>query len=206
MMPKTITKLITFSTVFSFLLLSACGGGGGDGDNGSSGLPSGGVSVLTVSGGTVPLDGTYQSQCHLSDDGLAYLVFTLAITGNNVVMTADAYSNTNTTCTGAPLQTQNAGFNLIATSTAISTTGWTDGNSGIIAPPFAADGSGPLSNMESVTLVNYTVTSAGIIFTLGETGQIFFVFDDTDAMPVMYLSDSYPSTSLVETVPTYVKQ
>ena len=183
------------------LVLSACGGGGGGDNNGGSS-----VSVLTVSGGTVALDGNYKSQCHLSSDGLAYLLFSLAISGNNLVLTLDSYLNTNTNCIGTPVASDSAGFNISATTTTIATSGWVDGTNGIISPPNASDASGPLSNNESVTVLNFTVTSAGIIFTLGQTGQTFFVVDDTGAMPVMYFSDGYPGNSLVETIPTYYKQ
>ena len=183
----------------SLILLSACGGSSSGDDNASNS-----ISVLTVSGGTITLDGNYVSQCHLSDDGQAYLVFSLGISGSNLVMTLDAYTNSN--CDGAPVQSQSAGLSLTATSTTISTTGWTNGNSVIISPPNASDASGQLSDIESVTLLEYTVTSSGIIFTQGQTGQTFVVIDDTSTMPVLYFSDGYPATSLVETIPTYVKQ
>lgn len=179
------TRIILSAGIMT-LVLSACGGGGSAQVTVTS---TTGISVAAVSGGTVTLDGTYSTGCYGA--GANFVKEDLVISGNTWNYVMGEYNSS--TCT----TTVNAGAisATLATSATgnVTITGWVDGMGATTTAPTAADGSGPLSNSETVTPLDLTVVSASgsMNAPVGATFPMFYVVDDTAANTVLYRDYQY---------------
>ena len=146
--------------------------------------PANAISIVTVSGATHVLNGTYSSACYGSTDGR---IDSVTITGTTWVNAAAIYPG-DTSCSNTPAVS--AITATISKKTDKQISGWT-GQGGVI--PTRADGSGQLSATETVTPFDITVTNvtgsafAGV--SIGFTATGFYVFDDTASGYIMYRDD-----------------
>ncbi|MDH5423748.1 MAG: hypothetical protein OEY29_01990 [Gammaproteobacteria bacterium] len=155
------------------------------------------ISVLSISGAMVSLDGTYDTGCvdRSLEGGSGYYRDTTIISGNILSNSGAEYSDS--ACTLDEVPGALTGSIAVTGTTAI--TGWTGAGdmTGAFIPE-AADGSGPIGTSESVTTLAVTVSSAtgynaGIPANFA--APIFFVVDDTGAKKVLYEDDDYFSGS-----------
>lgn len=161
-------------------------------DNNCDGMVDEGfINVLTVSGVTMSLDGTWERPCGTypqAQGGMDYLVSEI-ISGTSGVMGDYLYTSTDGSCTGT--ETIDTVFDVtLKTGAVMAITGWIDLSGASVPPPQAQDGSGTLLNNESVTSVTITinsVTPANPDFFPGMEVAAFYVVDDTVAgTPVIY--------------------
>jgi len=177
-------NLKIFSVGVIALALAACFH-----DSDDSPPPVTSVDVLTVSGVTMPLDGTWERPCDTkSPDGPDYLV-SVIISGTSAVHGDYLYASNDGSCSGA--ETIDTVIDITGKAGAVTAiTGWVDFGCVPAPPPQAKDGSGPLSNTESVTTITgiiNSVTPANPAITPGMEVTSFYVVDDTVAgAPVMY--------------------
>lgn len=149
--------------------------------------PAGAISIATVSGGTHQLNGTYRTACY-SPGGSDGQIDNVSIAGSvwinsQFVFTADK------TCSGTPDKTGS----ITATITKGADkqiSGWDASQGGA---PDRADGSGPISDTETVT--EFTLSSISINDPDKTYGSFvppstpvtgFYVFDDTGSGFAMY--------------------
>ncbi len=145
------------------------------------------ISVISVSGVMVSLDGSYSTDCvdRSLEGGSDYYKSTKTISGSSLVGRSAEYSDSACTAEtdfGTVEGTISAG-NISAI------TGWIGITGGA---PTASDGSGPLSDTEAVTLLTVTVTAvsgfnAGL--PLGTAIPVFYVVDDTGVKNIHYEDD-----------------
>ncbi len=146
--------------------------------------PANAISIVTVSGATHVLNGTYSSACYGSLDGR---IDSLTITGTTLVNSAAIYPG-NTSCSNTPAISEITATITRRADKLIS--GWT-GQGSVI--PTRADGSAPLSATETVTPFDIVITNVtGFAFSnvsVGLTAIGFYVFDDTASGYIMYRDD-----------------
>ena len=134
------------------------------------------VEIVTVNGLMHTLFGHYFTPCYETGtgDSVSELLSINDATWSNAV---DVYADV-TDCSNTPVESTLTA--TIIKGETIAITGWIDGPA-----PIAADSSAPLSDSESVTTIDFTVTAkTGAFFssdTVGDKRTIFFVADDTDA-------------------------
>ena len=194
-----LTKL--FLTSLTLLVLSACfGGGGGTDDDPPPEMP---LELATVSGITIDPTGSWSIDC-LAESGIEDRIFVFTFSDSTLTIDISFYASQDGSCSGGIDATEIYVANLIPGG-AIAISGW-DGS----GAPMAQDGSGQLSNNETVTPLTATIVSAPSHsgFTPGDTFNIFFVVDDTvPSAPVMYEDADYDSGStLASDFPVYSKQ
>lgn len=167
-----------FILVLTFTgLISACSSDGTSVVILPDGTP---VEIVTVTGGMHTLNGSYLSLCYtLSPSGSRR--DTLQVNDETWTNTANVYTSAD--CSGtAAVSTITA---TMVKGSEIAITGWVDGTA---TAPLAQDGSAPLSDNETVTKVDLTITEVtGIQFSptkVGDLTTIFYVADDTNADPV----------------------
>ena len=183
-------KLKIFAVGAMALALTACFH-----DSDDSPPPVTSIDVLTVSGVTMSLDGTWERPCGTKSPeqgGVDYLVSEI-ISGTSGIMGDYLYTSTNGSCTGT--ETIDTVFDVtLKTGAVMAITGWVDYGCNPVPPPQAQDGSGLLSNTESVTSVTITINSVtpdNPDYLPGMEISAFYVIDDTVAgAPVMYGDDS----------------
>ena len=169
---KKLILILTFAG-----LISACSS-----DSTSVVILPGGtpIEIVTVSGVMHTLNGTYISLCNKLGASESRSD-TLRVFDETWENTADVYTADN--CTGtAAVSTLTA---TMVKGADIAITGWVDGTA---TAPMAQDGSGSLSDNETVTKIELTITEVtGAQFSLAKVGDlatIFYVADDTNADPV----------------------
>lgn len=191
-------KLKMLSVVIVLLALGACSSGSSDGQL----IPVASYDVLTESGVKMSLDGLWIRPCELGgQQGDPDALTTHDFSGSSLIVTSYSYTSSDGSCTG----TQTTDSLIEATFTAGSVTaitGWVDFDGNLANPPLAQDGSGPLSNTESVTSLTFTVVSAVPAdpeLPPGKTVPMFYVVDDTivDA-PVMYGKSNFGETAEID--------
>lgn len=151
--------------------------------------PDGAISITTVNGNSHTLNGTYRTACYDQDssDGR---IDTLMVSGNDWINTSIIFVD-DATCDGAP--TRSGSISATLSKGADKTiSGWKQGS----GTPMKADGSGLLSDAETVTSFEITVTGIddpeGVFagFTIPEDPvPAFYVFDDTDSPNFMMWRD-----------------
>ncbi len=165
-------------------------------DSDDSLAPVTGLDVITVSGVTMTLEGTWERPCitnSAAQGGMDYLVSEI-IFGTSGIMGDYLYTSTDGSCTGT--ETIDTVFEVtLKTGAVMAITGWLDLAGTPVDPPLAQDGSGPLLNNESVTSLTITinsVTPADPGIPPGTEVPAFYVVDDTvtDA-PVIYGISDY---------------
>ena len=172
-------KLKMFAMGVIAIALTACSSGSDD-DVTS-------LDVITVSGVTMSLDGTWIRSC--AGAPVQDQLLTMIFSGTSLIVKDDTYASNNGSCSGGI--TSDVVYNAtFTTGSVMAITGWLDLGGTAVAPPLAQDGSGSLSNTESVTSLTVTVnlvTPANPSIPPGTEMQKFFVVDDTVAgAPVMY--------------------
>jgi len=173
---KKLILILTFAG-----LISACSS-----DSTSVVILPGGtpIEIVTVSGVMHTLNGTYISLCNKLGASESRSD-TLRVFDETWENTADVYTADN--CTGtAAVSTLTA---TMVKGADIAITGWVDGTA---TAPLAQDGSAPLSDNETVTKIDLTVTEVtGTQFSpakAGDQATIFYVADDTNADPTTGLN------------------
>ena len=168
-------------------------GGGGNGDD-----PPAAPLVLAVSGAEISLDGTWMRPCESgggvdNDTGNTHV-----FSGASVIITEYSYTSTDGSCTGT--ETVDRVFDVTFSTGAVTAiTGWVDFSGTTVSPPQAQDGSGALSNTESVTSLTYTVNSDTGGIPPGTQADKFFVVDDTlTGTLVMYDKDDSGQVALID--------
>jgi hypothetical protein len=169
-------------------LMAGCGGGGSDDDlvdgidDGDGNGGGGSIEVLTVSGDLFTLTGkSFTTDCYLINGGAGPdKDETTTFTGTQMEREAVTYSTSDGSCSGSVASTTTFTTDWDEQGT-IATVGWVDGGDSPTAAPQAEDGSAALADDESVTLAEIEVlTSSSGDPSVGFTGDLFFVVDDTD--------------------------
>jgi hypothetical protein len=186
MVKAMIKKNILGTLVASSVLMSACVGG-----SSSSNTPPTQTSmvVATVSGGTHTLNGTYTSACY-SPDGSNGQVDSAEITGSQWMNIVKFYTG-DPSCTVAPDVSTLTGTLTESIQGNVALSGWN------YSIPTAADGSGPLSANETVTLMDLEITAiTGTYFSvpIGYTTPTFYVVDDTASPSITLYRDDIVDT------------
>ena len=172
-------KSAAFVIFITSLSLSACKDDASV--SSTSKVETGGYAVTTVSGAKMAMDGTYARPCVAGGSNSVRESIEIVV---NVWAYYYRVWNSNTSCSGAADTTQSVIGTLSGSSTNIATTGWVDSNSFSTTTPAAANGSGSLAVNETATLLTITITQSDYGHTIGSTGKLFHVIDDT-AMPVI---------------------
>lgn len=198
-MKLKLSKIVSLSAMAGmFSTLVACGGGGGGSNtttNTNNPPPPTTIDVATVSGTTMTLKGVFSSACDpiLSASGNDGLAYTLSIDGLYITIITNFWQGNNT-CSGTPTGSYST-TGKITVGGAFAINGWftytrdLKGNLmlAITTAPTAADGSGPLSDTETFSVMNATVISTTDPQLVdGSNIQIGFVVDDTGTSPVLY--------------------
>ena len=161
--------------------------------------PAGAISVVTVSGATHALNGSYKTACYINEFNEGQ-IDSLDVNGVEWVNSANVFSGSD--CTGT--LTISAITATITRGADKQISGWLDG-SGVA--PGRADGAGQLSDTETVTALSLVVTSVtGTAFSgvpVGFTANIFYVFDDTGSGFTMYRDSDELNAS---TTDPYIKR
>ena len=186
-------KLKTLSTGLVLLTLGACFH---NDDDGSPAVITPDYDVLTVSGVEISLDGTWERPCEDTGVGSNDERGTQVFSGSSLIVTRFEYTSQDGSCSAG--ETVANVLDVTFSKGAVTAiTGWVDFNGTLVAPPQAQDGSGPLSNNESVTSLTATVNSDIPGGTpAGTQGQLFNVVDDTLAGTlVMYGKSDFGDTA-----------
>jgi hypothetical protein len=200
-------------SIIPILLLSACGGGGGGtppADNNTTPPPPAALEVMNVSGTTTVLDGTWQSPClTLGTDSERS---TMTISGTTMTTKSDSWTG-NTSCAGVATTTTSSTATGTVNPSAAAIAGWDTLDLVSLATstataPNAADGSGPLSDNEPFSIIDYTVTAStgSQAPAVGSTGTSAYVVDDTGAYPILYQLWTDPAVGAVALVNVYYEK
>ncbi len=169
--------IATTFALSAMTLMSGCSSSDGDGS------PPGGagadpISIVTVTGAQHVLTGVHATACY-GDNGSGR-IDVLTITGAELTNESNIYEDD--TCSSSILQTGKIIANMAGASD-ILISGWT-GQGGIV--PQRADGTGSLSENETVTSFDIEVTAVidqnqifGGNVSIGFKATAFYVFDDT---------------------------
>ncbi len=160
--------------------------------------PAGAISIVTVSGVTHALNGTYSSACYGWSDGR---IDSITMTGTAWVNSAALYAG-DATCSGSP-SSVSAITATVTKGADKQISGWRGQGSTI---PTRGDGNGLLSATETVTTFTINITNVsdpgnaafGGGIPLGVYPKdIFYVFDDSGTGYTMYRDDdgSFASAS-----------
>ncbi|MDH5445403.1 MAG: hypothetical protein OEY52_07585 [Gammaproteobacteria bacterium] len=161
------------------------------------------ASVTTVSGVKYKLNGTYSTPCFPTSGSTSRLLS--YIFDSNVMSFVISDFTGSTTCAGTLSGIQRYTGTIVASASDIAITGWVDVDSNPSVAPTATDGSGSLSNTESVTMVTATTAYSDFGGTVGEAGLEFFVVDDT-ATPIKIYSADDADTNTLATDLAYILQ
>ncbi|MDH5388338.1 MAG: hypothetical protein OEY06_07805 [Gammaproteobacteria bacterium] len=181
-------KLITVASAISALILiNGCSSDSAT-TTAAAGSP---ISVITISGSTVSLDGSYSTGCvdRTLEGGSGWYKDDMTIAGSTLNTSSAEYSDIACTVeTGAG--TVEA---TLAVGTDSAITGWIGaGDAGGTFIPTASDGSGPLGLTEAVTMLTATVVSGtgwNASLPAGTVIDLFYVVDDTGTNKVLYEDD-----------------
>ena len=180
--------------VFAAFVLSACSD---DPETTTTEIP-----VATISGNQHNLSGTYKRDCNafFGTSNQEKLVV-------DSIVLAYYYQewNSNTTCSGQADTTKIKASTINLTTSPAAITGWSDADGNPSVAPMASDGSGALSDTESVSLLNVTINFSDFGDVIGTTGNAFYVVDDS-ATPILIYPDVYADVALDATDTPYVKQ
>jgi hypothetical protein len=177
----------------ALLLLGACSGSDSklitefDGGN-----ASGPIEIITVSGVMIDLTGTWNTACRTDMDSGTDTDEEIVFDGNTATYNNYLYPSSDASCTG----TQSVDYGFVATVVADTSnsaiTEWRNGAGDTVPAPMAADNSGVLSDTESFTNLEFTLTAennlpgAGV----GDAVNQVYVVDDTDApTTILYRGD-----------------
>jgi len=144
------------------------------------------VNVATASGGTFGLDGVWVTGCMVS--GTSGRSTTISVTQVDLII-EDSTWVSDTSCSGTPssLVSYIGDINTNATQTL---SGWVDEFNNPASGPNAMNGSGPLADNVSYTLLSSTLVDASDPNIIGATINLFFVVDDSvPGMPLLYNGD-----------------
>lgn len=149
------------------------------------------VSVITVSGAQVSLNGTYTTGCRTKSG--VDVIEGIVINGGTWTYARDSYTTSDGSCGGTATTASSIIATLSSSGAAGAIAGWSD--SGVTATaPTAADSSGPLSNTESYTVLTLTATAvtgtgAYTLASAGDTVNCYYIFDDTGLPNRLYIPD-----------------
>ncbi len=200
---KNKTKLMIVPLV---LALGACV----DDSSDSSGSGSA-ISIVTVSGSTVDLTGTWKTECYTSNSGTA----DAADVQENIIFSStgtveyarNSFTSVDASCSSGQSLTQGYSATVAAQST-LAIAGWEDGMTQTTPAPTAQDSSA-LSDNESFTDLMYTLTilgNMGNFLRVGDRIQMGYVVDDTGSDQILYRVDNKtPQSSLASTVDPFTK-
>jgi len=153
------------------------------------------VSIVTISGGTHELNGTYTTGCH--GDGDDSVEEILVYSGTTWNYTSTLYMNV-ADCSGTGIPSTLKA--TISAGAELAITGWVDGTGSSATAPGAEDSVTTITDTEAFTPLSLTITEVGGAFagqiTVGFTTQLFYIVDDTGANPVLYRDDDYEDNSL----------
>jgi len=145
------------------------------------------LDIISISGKTISLDGSYVYCKTINVDPPLSEEYAMDFSGTNLSITQTELSSLD--CSGTSL---GENFSLTATISKgdiAAIEGWVNRNDEPTKPPLADNGTGPLSNNETVTLLNTTITDSTDITDIGITFELFFVVDDTGDVPLLYEDD-----------------
>ena len=190
--------IITASAVL--LLLNACSS-----DSTTDATDGTDIPVVTISGVTTGLNGTYSTGCY--GNANPYTEETLVVSGNTWNYTNTTYTDVGCTAGAAVFGTISG---TIAASVESAITGWVNGNGDPDLPPITANFSGPLSETESFTTLTLTISAGTGEFSAipaNTTGPLFYVVDDTGTNNILYRDDDFENGSnSASTADPYTKQ
>lgn len=162
------------------------------------------LSVLTVSGIQVSLDGSYTTGCR-TKSGID-VVEGVVINGTTWSYARSSYSTNDGSCAAGETLAATVIATISAPGSTSAITGWTD--SGVAtAAPTAVDLSGPLSDTESYTVLSLTTAAAtgGGAYTLaamGDSVSFYYIVDDTGLANVMYIPDFDAANHMLSATPS----
>ena len=179
-------KLKTFIVGVMIFTLSACFHDSDDDVSSGTQAASKSIYVVTVSGDTEALDGTLTRPCATNALNQDYRL-TETISGTSATRTEYLYTSNDGSCSGVEIV--DAVYDVTFRAGGVmAITGWQDLGGVDVPPPLAQDGSGPLSETESVTSLILTINSVtppNPSYPPGSEWLTFYVIDDTVAFSVV---------------------
>ncbi len=169
------------------------------------------ISVITVSGGTLDLTGTWKTECYTSNSGTTNaedvqesIVFSSAGTAE---YSSNSFTSTDASCSSGQSLTRGYTANVAVQGT-LAVEGWEDGMNAATTPATAQDSSA-LSNNESFTDLMFTLTilgNMGDFLRVGDKVQMGYIVDDTGSDNILYRVDNKtPQPSLASTADPFTK-
>ncbi len=164
--------------------------------------PSGAISIVTVSGASHALNGTYKTGCYINEFSEGE-IDSLVITGAAWLNSSAIYAG-DTTCSAPPSSTKD--IEAVVTKGSTKTVTWLDGMGTAVDPMLAADGSTSMVGT-TVTLLSIVISASYDPINIPVDAQFtaFYVVDDTAAGLITMYRDDDTDLGLVSTADPYIR-
>lgn len=183
-------KLILITPIL--LMLAGCSSNSNDStDNGMNNEAAGPVMIIAVSGNMIDLTGTWETACRTDMTEGTDTDEEIVFDDDTETYNHYSYTSSDGSCTGTQSVDYGHAATVVADTSNSAITGWRNGMGDPAAAPTAADNSGPLSDTEAFTNLEFTLTSLNNIsdVAVGDTVNFVYVVDDTGATPIIYRGD-----------------